>query len=137
MFVDQYHGVMTKRFVGTAMAAKIVEHDQRFSKQVMRDRIMPKWVREIVEQCAATHKVLVSELLGDSQRKQAVAARHEAFYVVKAMKPVLSFPQIGRWFDRDHTSVIHGISKHQHLYDLPRLTSKVWKGGARAATKVQ
>lgn len=135
MFVDQYHGVLTKRFVGTAMAAKIVEHDQRFAKEIMRDRIVPKWVREIVEQCARSHRVLVSELLGDSQRKAAVSARHEAFYAVKATKPTLSFPQIGRWFNRDHTSVIHGVSKHQHLYDLPKLTNKTWKGGARPMAK--
>ena len=51
-------------------------------------------------------------ILGPSRLKLYVRARHATMAALRARGA--SFPQIGRWLGgRDHTSVIHGVSKFQ------------------------
>lgn len=70
----------------------------------------------IVAGVARKHLVSVKDVFGPSRYKEHVAARHEAFWEIKAQL-LWSLPQIGRFFRRDHTTVLHGIRKHQMLRD--------------------
>ena len=65
----------------------------------------------IIRDVAAKHGVAVEEILGMSRQKHIVPARHEAMYRVRKERPDLSFPQIGKIFNRDHTVPIYAVAK--------------------------
>lgn len=86
-----------------------------------RKQGMPKWARDIVREVAYRHKIYVSDLASDNRFHDVVHARTEAMYRIKAAKPEVSSTQLGKWFDRDHTSVLHGIAAHQERAGVPAL----------------
>jgi len=78
-------------------------------------------VRKIIAQCAEKHNVRPEMVLGKTRIRSAVAARHEAIYIVrKYLRPradrlsSYSYPNIGRMFGGlDHSTVIHACKKHR------------------------
>jgi len=62
-------------------------------------------VRSIVEQVASAHHVPVVDLMGRSKSRSVARARQEAMVRVRALG--YSFPEVGRIFGRDHTTVVH------------------------------
>ena len=78
----------------------------------------PVTMTTIVAEVAAAHRLPVADLMGRSKLKHIVAARHEAMWRIRqvtwadGVTPRYSLPQIGRYFDRDHTSVIHACKRH-------------------------
>lgn len=78
-------------------------------------RAADRWI-DIVNEVAADHGVTAAEILGRSQKQRASQARHHAMFrvrneVVIDGKPA-SFPRIGRWFGRDHSTVVHAFQRH-------------------------
>lgn len=76
---------------------------------------MPPSVRGIIETVAAEHRVRVCDMLSRRQTSALAKARWDAMARIRASlcicgKPP-SLPQIGRWFDRDHSTVLHGLRK--------------------------
>lgn len=73
---------------------------------------VPGWKRITAAVCAM-HGVTIPEVMGQSRNRQVVACRHEIFYRL-SKESGFSLPQIGsRFGGRDHTTVLHGIRKHQ------------------------
>lgn len=65
----------------------------------------------ICREVAAEHGVCVKDMLGASRFKHIVAARHEA--IARCYEEThASMPTVGRWFHRDHTSVLNAIRRH-------------------------
>ena len=54
--------------------------------------------------------VRLSELPGSSREAHIVSARHESMKFFR-VRFKWSFPAIGRLFDKDHTTVMHGVEK--------------------------
>jgi len=50
------------------------------------------------------------ELLGRSRRQPLAHARQVAMYLCRELTD-MSYPQIGRLFDRHHTTVIHAVQE--------------------------
>jgi chromosomal replication initiation ATPase DnaA len=50
-------------------------------------------------------------ILSRSRSREIVEARNEAFY--HSQKLGKSLPQIGRFYARDHTTVLNGIRRHK------------------------
>jgi len=78
-----------------------------------------KWIALKV---ATKYQVNAKDLSGPSRLPALVVARHEAFFrcrseITRNGEPV-SLPEIGRFFRRDHTTVIYGIRKHCALNGL-------------------
>jgi chromosomal replication initiator protein len=48
-----------------------------------------------------------AQLLGPRRLPRFVLARHIAMLLCLEMLPGASLPQVGRWFRRDHTTVLH------------------------------
>jgi len=72
----------------------------------------PQW-RRIAREVAAKHLVSMMDLLSPRRDREVVRARHEAFWRCKH-ETTMSLPEIGRRFGgRDHTTVLHGIRKHE------------------------
>ena len=80
---------------------------------------IPPRAAAILAQVAANWHVSTSDLLGRDRRRFAVRPRQEAWARLYALRTgrtsdaTYSLPQIGGWFDRDHTTVLHGIRAHE------------------------
>jgi len=75
----------------------------------MTARIM---MRDILTEVAAKHRLRVSDITGRSRLRPIVIARQEVMYRCRS-EADKSYPQIGRFLSKDHTTVIHGFRKHQ------------------------
>lgn len=98
-------------------------------KSVMKElagRGCPPDVRELIVRTAKTHGVSLREVVFKSRTRCIVRARDEAIYEVKRDKPMRSLLRIGRWFDRDHTTVMASIARHAALTGQPSYTSSTW-----------
>ena len=68
-------------------------------------------VREIIAHVAALHCLKAGDLVGPRRMKHIIEARHEAIRIVADLRPDLSLPQIGRVFNKDHTTILHALRK--------------------------
>lgn len=73
--------------------------------------IVRKPSRQIIAEVAKAHGLTPEDLTGRKRYLPLVHARCEAMRKVKQERPALSFPQIGRMFNRDHTTVMHHLGK--------------------------
>lgn len=74
----------------------------------------PIIARTIVQQVADKFGLTVEQLVSDSRRQHLVFARQELYWRLH-METTWSIARIGRFLDRDHTTVLHGIRKHRKL----------------------
>ena len=92
------------------------------AEDVLGDLITAKAPRQItakvvIEATADMFGLTIDELCGKSRSRPLVTARQVAMYVLREMTD-FSYPAIGRAFgDRDHTTVMHAVSK---IADLMR-----------------
>lgn len=69
--------------------------------------------KEILEAVAHRHDMTVAEMLAASRKMRFVRARQEAMWEIR-QRTKLSLPQIaGRMRIKDHTTILHGVRKHQ------------------------
>lgn len=66
-------------------------------------------IRSIIATVAEEHGVSAQDILSSIRNRKIVLARQHAIHEVKARRPGLSLPQIGRAFGRDHTTVLHSL----------------------------
>ena len=66
--------------------------------------------REIIDTVASFYGVKLGDLMGKRRLKQLVTPRHVSMYLVREHTE-LSFPEIGRVFERDHATVQHACKK--------------------------
>ncbi|RYG69181.1 chromosomal replication initiator protein DnaA [bacterium] len=67
-------------------------------------------VETIIEVVAEHYRTPVGDLLGKKRNKEIVTPRQVAMYLAREMGN-MSYPDIGRAFDRDYTTVIHSYEK--------------------------
>ena len=94
--------------------------------QRSRDKLnsLPEWMREVVVEVAGKHKVSHLMMMADCRKKVIVVARNEALYRIKERGgDKVSFANIGRRFNRDHTAVLHAVACHSLLTGEPRLSN--------------
>lgn len=89
--------------------------------RTFRQRGLPEAFREIICRVSAERNVPVMLIAGNSRMKAAIEARNEAMYLIKKARPGLSMGHFAKWFDRDHTSAMHGIASHADKSGLPKL----------------
>lgn len=92
--------------------------------RLMNEYGMPRWARDIAIEVAARYQVPLAAIVGPSRKRTAVVPRNEAFYLIKTtISPTNgdfpSYPQVAKWFGRDHTTVLYGARRHAKLHDLP------------------
>lgn len=67
--------------------------------------------RKIVAHVARKHGLTPEDILGERRHKQVIQARWEAMGMVYRANPKWGLPQIGRFFNRDHTTALHALRK--------------------------
>lgn len=106
--------------------ARALEHEPRWvrlfgGKPIVEiDAFRPSpadltWKR-IAQEVAQKHSVPMTDMFSARRNKEAVAARHEAFYRC-SVETSMSLPQIGRRFGRDHTTILYGIRKFKRMME--------------------
>lgn len=68
-------------------------------------------MRQIVKDVALKHQMTVEELLSATRRVPIVKARQEAMYRIK-IEIGCSLLELGRFFKKDHTTIMHAIERH-------------------------
>lgn len=63
----------------------------------------------IIAQVALEHGVTSAQILGPNRKQAFVKARAEAMRRVMAARPNMSWPMLGRIFNRDHTTCMHHV----------------------------
>lgn len=66
----------------------------------------------IMAEVAAKHGYSVLQMLTHRKLGPLARARHEAYWRARE-ETDLSYPQIGKAYNRDHTSIMHGIRMHE------------------------
>lgn len=68
-----------------------------------------RW-REILNEVAEKHDVCPREMLSSGKANPVAKARFECWYRIKN-ETRYSYPQIGRFFGKDHSTVVHGAAR--------------------------
>ncbi|HEV7308778.1 helix-turn-helix domain-containing protein [Ensifer sp.] len=90
-------------------------------------------VREIVEEVLALYPgVSWEEVIGVGRERRLVEPRHRCMSAVYQERTDLSLPALGRIFHRDHTSVLHAVTKRER-----KAGSHRGPGPARAGARLQ
>ena len=71
-------------------------------------------IDEIQQKVAEHYNVRTSELMSKRRERSIARPRQVAMYLAKALT-TKSLPDIGRAFDRDHTTVIHAVKTIEDL----------------------
>ena len=80
--------------------------------QITPDEGDKRTMREIAEDVAQAHRLTLDELKTPTHARRIAWPRQEAMAAMHATGRY-SYPQIGRFFGMDHTSVIHGVRAHK------------------------
>lgn len=89
------------------------------------DALPPRRVTmaEIAQRVAEKHRIEVGDLKGQSRKRYIAWPRQEAMHEMHAATSQ-SLPAIGRFLGgRDHTTVLHGVRRHQARVDQAMETS--------------
>jgi chromosomal replication initiator protein len=74
-------------------------------------------IAQIVELVDAEFGVTVEQIRGPRRTHQFVFARHVAQYLATRLLPAHSLPVIGRYFFRDHTSIMSARNKISRMVE--------------------
>lgn len=55
--------------------------------------------------------ITIKDIRAPGRKKKVVAARHEAIAAIRRIRPDLSLTTIGRFFNRDHTTILNALRK--------------------------
>ena len=82
-------------------------------------------VKRIMQIVAKRYDITVNDIVANRRTDSLVRARHVAMTVAVRATP-LSLPQIGRCFNRDHTTILHARDKiEQQAQDDPSLAREL------------
>lgn len=90
-------------------AAEIIAAAKAEAAEVLKQSGVP--VRDTIREVAGRHGIDPALIVGPFRNKRIVAIRHEAIALAHLRRPDLSLQQLGRAFDRDHTSILHALRK--------------------------
>lgn len=102
-----------------------VEPDLSLAEQVLSDLVGQQENRlltpdVIVDAVAKAYGQSVEDIKGSSRTKDLTMARHVGMYLVRLLTE-LSYPEIGRYFGRDHTTCMSGEKRVSDLMQQQRV----------------
>jgi chromosomal replication initiation ATPase DnaA len=87
-------------------------YDDASIERVLRN-VAELGLLDLMSGVATRRRVLIRDLLSRTHCPLATAARYELWNVVHDSMHPISFPEIGRIFERDHATVMRGIALRQ------------------------
>ena len=79
--------------------------------RIMQEHAQPEGMANIAHDIALKHGVSYKDMRGSKRTQHQVKSRYEAMYVMR--QAGFSVSEIGRFFNRDHTTVMHGLNVHK------------------------
>ena len=79
-------------------------------------------IHDCIAHVAEKHGLTVADIKQKCRVSKLVRARHEAMYEARK-RTGKSFPILGRAFDRDHSTIMHGVNAHAERERLASLTA--------------
>jgi len=76
----------------------------------VKPRSLPPRIEALLQEVAIAFDINFGDVLGGSL-KSAVAARQIAMWIIRSSERQPSYPEIGRLFQRDHTTVIAAVRR--------------------------
>ncbi|MFC5039217.1 helix-turn-helix domain-containing protein [Tianweitania sediminis] len=67
--------------------------------------------RQMIAEVAELYGCTFSEVVSDKRQRNIVDARHAAIRAVRTANPHMSLPEIGRIFNRDHSTIFHSLKQ--------------------------
>lgn len=86
---------------------RLIPVERMFSEQAIKPDVIP--ARQIIKTVAVKHGVSVEQILGHSRAWPIVQVRREAIQTVERMRPDMTATQIGRAFNRDHSTILYTL----------------------------
>ena len=113
--VRQLEGAVKKIFAKHSLMGRAI--DMTLAEECIRDIFkaspgLKPTPELILEETANFYNITTERILGSAKTKDVVVPRQVAMYLIRE-KTDLSFPEIGRFMGRDHTTVLHAINKTQ------------------------
>lgn len=82
-----------------------------------------EWARTIATGVAKSYGLTFADLVSRARERDVVSARHKAMWEV-ASQTTLPLTAIGGLFDRDHSTVSHGIDRHEQVVQTEQFRAK-------------
>ncbi len=115
--VRELEGCLLRLIAYTSITGK-AEPTEEMAEEILREFVHAESLMiepESIVHVAATHYGITREQLKGKRRTNSVALpRQMAMFLMRRMT-TLSLSEIGRFFDRDHTTVIHACEKIERL----------------------
>lgn len=73
--------------------------------------------KNIVRLVALRYGTTVADILGRSRMREHAVPRMIAIYLVRQHCPQFSLPDLGRRFDRDHSTILHALHRAPALIE--------------------
>lgn len=111
------------KVVITSAAPEWMRRDITFSAHVrafyaFNGEVGKSPIRKFIAFRALDLDTTFSKVMLKTRKKDTVLIRHIIMYEIKTIvAPSMSYPEIGRLFDQDHTSVMHAVRRIQNLVD--------------------
>ena len=120
--VRELEGCLLRLIAYTSITGK-AEPTEEMAEEILREFVHAESLAidpEAIVHVAASHYGITREQLKGKRRTNSVALpRQMAMYLMRRMT-TLSLSEIGRFFDRDHTTVIHACEKIERLRVVDR-----------------
>jgi chromosomal replication initiation ATPase DnaA len=83
----------------------------RIQASIVARKLKQRGLLDAAHRAAERFHVTVEAMLGRDRHKSASAARHALWAEIYDLD-LLSLPELGEVFDRDHTTILAGVRKH-------------------------
>jgi hypothetical protein len=124
-FRAHYAGVQARLKAASTRAEPVKRYEEPIGPRVVVRDVLSlasvrraKW-RDIVNEEARAGDVTLQEILSRRRQASLVAVRRRICWRIKN-ETMMSYPQIGRVLNRDHTSILHHVHKYQRMIDEGR-----------------
>jgi chromosomal replication initiation ATPase DnaA len=112
---------LAAEFKTSERAARVDDRRRTMAREAARQKLALDRLKAgeanaplVVAAVAYAHAVPVEAICGPSRERVVVAARQHAFTVLRD-RLNMSFPEIGRYMGRDHSTCVHGVSTWRDL----------------------
>lgn len=101
----------SQKQIRSDLAAKAASIHKVTAKLAVDPADISRTAPEIIALVGSEFGVTASAIRGECRARFLVAVRHRAIVRIYLAKPRASLPQIGKWFGRDHTTILHAVQK--------------------------
>ena len=102
------------------------QEENRAARNILIERSCPEWLRDFIEQMCEARKVSMLKVVMGKRDPDVIAVRDLAIYEARRRQRKGSLSKIGRYFNRDHTSIMASLARHSLRTGAPPLTESCY-----------